>query len=408
MVNNKVKKQENFLTWLFFFTWGFIFLSRLAVTFLLPIIKPELSINNQEVGYISFVSAGCYAISGIIFGYVSDVTGLRKRWLVILTVIAGVATSCIALTSTFNQLLVCLAIVGIGIGPSMTLIMTILARESSEGKFGNNSGIVSSGVAVIALFIGPTLLTTIATKASWQIAFLATGIPLIIIGILIGKYVDEVKVETVISSEPESKTSLIELFKYRNIPLCILIAITGMAGYWTIMLFAPTYMVDIAKVSVQQMGWITSAMGFIFIFYAVMVPKLSDKYGRKSMLIIFYALCIVAPLCMFVFRGSMVSVAAYVLFGGIPGAMIPLFAVLIPMETVPDRLRGTAGSIILGCGEIFGGALYPILAGRIGDEKGLPFMMLIGAILFAVTIIISLSIIESNKLLLKVEKVQEL
>ena len=100
---------------------------------------------------------------------------------------------------------------------------------------------------------------------------------------------------------------------------------------------------------------------------------------------------------MFLFLGSKVSILTYVLFGDVPGAMSPLFMTLIPMETMPDRLRATANGLIMGFGEVIGGSIYPIIAGHIADAKGHPFMMLVAAIMLAVDIFLGFLLIETNK-----------
>ncbi len=61
--------------------FGFEFLDRLAMAFMLPIIQPELNITNAQIGVLGFVNTGFYALSAIIFGWVQDRVGGRKQWL---------------------------------------------------------------------------------------------------------------------------------------------------------------------------------------------------------------------------------------------------------------------------------------------------------------------------------------
>lgn len=395
-------RYEFTLVWLFGLNWGLVFLDRLAISFLLPIIKPEMGITNAQVGEIGFVTTGCFAASAIIFGVLSDRSGYRKRWLVPFVTVTAICSGLGAFTHTFNQLLLVRACVGIGEGPILPLMMSMLSHASSENKFGRNSAIVNCGVGLIAITLGPIIMTQLVVHTTWQRAFLISSLPTFVVAALIAKFAEEIRVQPDESAHRHAmeKTSLLELLSYRNIVMCCVICVGSMAGYWSLALFAPLYLINVARVSVQQMGYISAVMGILYIMYSFVVPTASDYFGRKRVLILFYILCTLSPLCMFLFVGSKVSILMYVLFGGVPGAMSPLFMTLIPMETLPDRLRATANGIIMGFGEVIGGSIFPVVAGRIADIKGYPFMMLVAAIMLAVDILLGFALIETNKNLL--------
>jgi fucose permease len=50
----------------------------------------------------------------------------------------------------------------------------------------------------------------------------------------------------------------------------------------------------------------------------------------------------------------------------------------------------------MGFGEVIGGALFPPYAGKIADHHGIPFMMLIAAIILAVNILLGFLLKETN------------
>lgn len=384
---------------IFFFTWGFVFLDRLAISFLLPVIQPALNITNTQVGILGFVTTAAYAISAIFFGAVSDKSGLRKRWLLIFTLITAIASGCCALATSYGSLLLLRLIVGIGEGPLFALMMSILVHSSGENKFGRNSGIVNVGVGLLAVTLGPILVTQIVAFATWQVTFLLASIPSFVMVAIIAKFIKEIHVKPASDIEnPElgKNTSFGKLLKYRNIPVCILISIFSMAGFWTLALYASLYLVNVAGLTVQQMGFAASAMGILYMVYSFLAPKLSDNLGRKPALIIFYFLCILAPLFMFLFPGTQFSVIAYIIFGGVPGAMTPIFAVCIPMETVEDSLRATAQGTVNGVGELIGGSCFPIAVGKVADLHGLAATMGLGAVFLGIDFILSFFVKESN------------
>ncbi|MGI5892635.1 MAG: MFS transporter [Bacillota bacterium] len=404
-IKNKThdRKYEFTIVLLFFLTWGFVFLDRLSISFLLPVIQPEMGITNMQVGILGFVTTAAYAISAIFFGAVSDKSGLRKRWLVLFVFITAASTGACALAQNYTHLLILRTIVGVGEGPLFALMMSILARNSGENAFGRNAGIVNVGVGLIAVTLGPIMVTQLVGHFTWNVTFLLTALPSVVIAFLLMIFVRELKV---LSGEDADNKDLQEvkakkggigaILSQRNILLCVIISFGSMAGYWALALYAPLYLTNIAGLSVQQMGFVTSAMGALYMLYSFLVPKLSDNFGRKPALIFFYALCILAPLIMALSPGTGASVWAYMLFGGVPGAMTPVFAVLMPMETVADNMRATAQGTVNGVGEFFGGSLMPIATGRLADLHGLPVTMAAGAGFFALCFIVSLFVKETN------------
>jgi MFS family permease len=401
------RKYELTVVILFFLTWGFVFLDRLSISFLLPVIQPELAISNMQVGILGFVTTGAYALSAIGFGALSDKSGYRKRWLVLFVFITAASTGLCALAQSYTHLLILRTIVGVGEGPLFALMMSILARNSGENAFGRNAGIVNVGVGLLAVTLGPIMVTQLVAHFTWQLTFLLTCLPSVVMGVLIVFMIKELKV---LSGDDADNQDLQELkakrggvaaiLAQKNILLCTIISFGSMAGFWALALYAPLYLTNVAGLSVQEMGFVTAVMGILYMVYSFLVPKLSDNFGRKPALIIFYILCILAPLIMWLSPGTGAAIWAYMLFGGTPGAMTPVFAVLMPMETVADNLRATAQGTVNGVGEFFGGSLMPIATGRLADLHGLPTTMAAGAGFFALCFIVSLFVKETNPYIL--------
>jgi ACS family hexuronate transporter-like MFS transporter len=107
---------------------------------------------------------------------------------------------------------------------------------------------------------------------------------------------------------------------------------------------------------------------------------------------------ILAPLGMYLFAQNIASVVLYVLFGGMVGSVAPLILAVIPTETLPAKFQTTAIAITMGCGDFIGGAVWPVIAGRIADLKGLPFMMLFATFMMIITVILCLFVIETHPL----------
>jgi MFS family permease len=380
---------------IFFITWGIVFMDRLAISFLAPIITPKLHMNNADIGWVGFATSFAFAISSIAFGFVSDRLGYRKR--LILPFLMGTAIFAAAgvMVQSFTQLLIIRALVGFCEGPVSPLIYSMLFSVNKE-SFGRNCGILNSSIGTIGTTIGPVFITQIAKVYSWQMTFLLSSIPTFIMFFVVFFFVEEIHVEKEVVQEGTRSAGFFDLFKYRNVILTLVMCILGLSGYWTMMLYAQVYLVNVSHFNLQASGWVTAAMGFLYVVYCILLPKLADNFGRKPVMFVGLALSIVAPLFMYLFPGGTLSVYTYIFFFGFTAAVVPIYMTMVPMESVPVTLIATVGALVQGTGDLIGGAIWPVIAGMIADSAGLPIMMLSAAVLLVVTALVTFALKETR------------
>ena len=116
-----------------------------------------------------------------------------------------------------------------------------------------------------------------------------------------------------------------------------------------------------------QMGSTMGLLGVSGLLSAIVVPSLSDKFGRKPILYIFVSLGIFYPLSVIFLHGSAIYLPALFITYFMMGC-IPIVAAVIPSESVPEQLRAKAMGLIMGVGEIVGGVLVPTVAGILSDS----------------------------------------
>jgi len=371
---------------------------------MLPLIQPELGITNTQIGVLGFINTGCYSVSAIVFGYIQDKWGTRKKWLVFWLVLTFFATVATTFVKNYEQLLVVRAFVGIVEGPLLGLFGAILIHVSPK-NFGRNYGITNSGVGLIAVILGPIAVTQIVQHLTWQYTYFLVAIPTILIAAAVQIFIKEFKLDP--EEAERQKQALKEaggalsLFKHRNIIVSMVFGVFMFGGYWTMMLYSSLYFTNIQGLTVQEMGVVTSLMGIFYVINNTLIPKLSDIFGRKPISIIWSAIIVLAPLTMALFPKTIIPIICYVLFGGGGSAMVPINSGVIPMETVVESLRTTANGVISGTGEFIGGSLFPILVGKIGDLTSLRGSIAVGAFQFAACAITALFLIESNKFVLE-------
>jgi MFS family permease len=143
------------------------------------------------------------------------------------------------------------------------------------------------------------------------------------------------------------------------------------------------------------MANLMSVLGLSAALGAFVVPALSDRFGRKPLMIGGSLLGVLVPIAALYYTGPLAILGALVFIGWLASGVFPLFMGTIPAESTSPRFVATAMGLIVGVGEITGGFGGPALAGWIADQTSLaaPFVMQAGCAVMGG--ILSLFLIES-------------
>ena len=82
-MKEKTVAYQNGITALFFLTWGFMFIDRLAISFIFPVIVPELELTNGQVGTVNMSFTIMWGVSAIVVCAIADKVGNLKMWLLV-------------------------------------------------------------------------------------------------------------------------------------------------------------------------------------------------------------------------------------------------------------------------------------------------------------------------------------
>jgi predicted MFS family arabinose efflux permease len=236
------------------------------------------------------------------------------------------------------------------------------------------------GSNLLGSFAAPLVLVAIATAWGWREAFFVAAIPGLVCALLIAVYVREParhevprSVETVPSQTPAAAGPMraIDMLRFRNMWICVLIScvmVAWMVLGWT---FLPLYYVNVREIAPGEMSWLMAMLGMSAAVCSFLVPGLSDRIGRRPVMIAFSAIGALVPLAAMHFGGSLVVLGALIFVGWSASGTFPLFMATIPSETIPARYIATSLGVVVGIGEITGGFLSPTVAGRAADLFGL-------------------------------------
>ena len=367
-------RYEKTLIGILFFTWGTVFLDRMSQLYLAPFIAPEFRLTHEQVGMLASVLAITWALSTFFFGALSDRYG--RRVILVPAVFAFSLLSWVSgLARSFEQLLVFRALMGLAEGPTWSIMTALIEESSPSSRRGRNVGLVVSAAALVGLAVAPVLSTQVAARWGWRWAFFVAGLPGMLLGILLWKYVKEPEREPASEKNSEAKNlaGYISLLRYRNIWLCCAAAAGFMSWLFLTNVFAPLYITEVAKQSATTGGFLLGASGLGSFFIGVAFPALSDRLGRKPILMLLALMSGAIPFALLVpSLYERVWLLAAILFLMNSGqALASLIMVLVPTESVPAHYAATSIGLATLVGEIFGATGAPILGGAFAEKYGL-------------------------------------
>jgi len=374
------RRYENTLVAILFFTWGTVFLDRMSQLYLAPYFAPEFHLSRQQIGTLASVLAIAWAVSTFFFGALSDRVG--RRPVLIPAVFVFSALSWVSgLAHSYHQLLFIRALMGIAEGPTWSIMTALIEESSSAKRRGRNIGLVVSAAALVGLAAAPILTTQVASHWGWRWAFFIAGIPGLLAGLLIWKFVREPSANGETTHRKPSLREYFSILRYRNIRLCCLGATGFMSWLFALNVFAPLYITEVAHEPATTAGFLLGASGLGSFFLGFLLPSLSDRLGRKPVLLLMAALSAVVPLAFLVpvLYVYPLLMAAIVFAANTGQGIASLVMVLIPTESVPPQFRATSVGLITFVGEIVGATGAPLLAGALAEKHGLGLTLWLAA-----------------------------
>ncbi len=379
-------KYETRLMWVLTITFGFLFLDRNAASFLMPFIANDLHFNNSQVGLVASALSFTWALAAFLGGTYSDRTGNRKALLLVTVVAFSLCSFASGLAVSFATLFLARLLMGLAEGPFLPIAQSLVAIESTAAKRGHNMGVMQNfGSNLLGSFVAPLALVAIATAYSWRWAFFLAGVPGLIMALLIARYVRQpVAAPARTAAQPTlpfaaKNMGYREMLQHRNMWLCMLMAIFMVA--WMVLgwAFLPLFYIKVRQISNGQMSVLMSVLGLSAAFFSFVVPSLSDRFGRRPVIVIFNCIGLLVPLAALHFHGSLLMLGLLIFIGWSASGTFPLFMGTVPSETIPARYVATSLGMTVGLGEILGGVGAPAFAGHAADHYGLQAPLLIMA-----------------------------
>jgi MFS transporter, ACS family, hexuronate transporter len=405
------KGYENWMVSVLCLAFGFVMFDRFAISNLQNYIMTDLNISYTQLGLATSVFALSWAIIGLFGSYIADTRVSRKKLLAIIVFCFSICSMLTGLATGFVMLLLVRLLMGAFEGPVMPVSQSFIIPQSSPHRRGMNMGLMQvSAVGLISTMLGPLVQVALAESIGWRTTFVLTIIPGIIISVLIWKIL--INPTTSLSADetgtkgkkPKAKINYGEVFKNRNVILSIVGTLFLLCWYVCTLTYTPGYLTTAKGLTNTEMSYVMSAFGVGAILWGVLIPHLSDKFGRKPLVMIAALMGICAPLGI-LYSPANVPLLMFIAFFGWGGTGVcALMQSTIPAESGDPRFVSTIiGSNQL-TGELIGATIGATLLGIVADKSGLGTVMIICAACMGVCFIVSLFYIESAPLVVAKRK----
>ncbi len=200
-------------------------------------------------------------------------------------------------------------------------------------------------------------------------------------GLLLWKFVQEPQSGNASAASHAPLSEYLLILRFRNMWLSCL----GSAGFmcWLFLLnvFAPLYITAVMHKSGTMAGFLLGAGGLGSFVLSFIFPALSDRIGRRPVLMMLAVMSAMVPLALQVRILYSVPwlLAGILLLCNAGQAIASLIIVLVPAETVPPQFRATAIGLSTLAGEVIGTTVAPTLGGALAEKIGLHVPLLMSA-----------------------------
>ncbi len=346
---------------------GIVGFDRQTVAYLSPFIAGDLGLNNTQFGWIAAALSAAIALSSFLGSQLADRSGRRKLVLVACTLAFSLFSGVSGLATSFIMLLAARFLLGATEGPIVPISQTLILQNSPLKWRGFNMGFMQMvGAFGIAGFIGPRVATQLGASHGWQTAMFLSIIPGLIVAALMVFLVKPDANAPVKQAEPKGSLigDFIVLLKIPNMRASL--AIAGLITAWLVLqsTFLTLFLTQVKGLTPVAAGGVISYGGFAGLAGGILFPTLSDRIGRKPVLLLGSLAATLGPIAMLLLPGDPLLLSIAMFLGWLPLGIAPLYCATVPSESVSPALVTTAVGLSMGFAELFGGVILPPIAGK--------------------------------------------
>ena len=362
----------------------FNYIDRYVIAAILPGIKKDLALTDQQLGWLSSSFVIVYMLTSPLFGRLGD-TRSRTGLIALGVAIWSLATGAAGLARSFGQLFATRAAVGVGEAAYGTISPAVIADYFAESVRGRVYAVFFCAIPVGSA-LGFVIGGTVAASYGWRVAFFVAGLPGLLLALLAllvddpprGAHDDVPGGHAPPKAAPGGTAAaylfLLRIADYRR---CVLGYAAYTFGLGGLAFWMPTFLQRVRGVPLddagQNFGAITVASGFIGTFAGGWLGDGLLRRGRKNAYLLISG--VTAALAVPFAIAGLMSPTPTVYYGSLFAAEVLLFASTSPINAVivnvvPIDMRATAVALSILAIHLLGDAISPTIIGATSDALG--------------------------------------
>lgn len=371
---------------------------RMTVSSAIGLISEDFGLGKGSSGIL--LSSFFYGF--ILFLFISGIISDKlsgKPVLILGLTLFSLATIFTGLAGSLTALIFYRVMTGIGEGIFWPAASLEVANVTSEKQRTTVMSLYWMGYP-IGGFFGTWLGAVLGPVYGWRVVFYVAGALGLVVAILYAVLVKNEPKSTRQKNNAAKVTEKVPLSLLFSTPSVVMMALYYfllLCGWWIVLLWAPTFLMNAKHMPISMAGTIASLLGLTGALGGFLLGRYCDKgnFARKRWILM--AITVLSGLLMasLVIDLPIYAVVVLVMLLGFIGYPITPLVLSFTAELVPVSIRGAAIGFVMNIGMIAGG-ISPVLAGYLAERYDMPPVWLFAAGLMAL----------SSLLLLRVHKVE--
>lgn len=374
---------------------------RMTVSSAIGLIATDFGLGKGQSGIL--MSSFFYGFIGFLFlsGIIADKLS-GKPVLILGLVMFSVATMLTGAAGSLTSLIFYRVMTGIGEGVFWPAASLEVANVTTEKQRTTVMSLYWMGYP-IGGFFGTWLGAVLGPEYGWRVVFYVAGG----LGLLVAvAYALLVKSEPkkVVTLAAKEKIPLKQLFRNQSVMLMAFYYFLLLSGWWIVLLWAPTFLMNVKQLSIGTAGTIASLLGLTGALGGFLLGRVCDggDFSRKRNILI--AITVASSLLMaaMVLQLPVFAVVILVLLLGLLGYPVTPLVLSFTAELVPAQLRGSAIGFVMNVGMTAGG-ISPVLAGYFADKYSMSAVWFVAACVMVVSSLLLLGVRKAPKPVKEIE-----
>lgn len=356
---------------------------------ILPDLKVDLGLSNTQVGALSTVRNIAGGLSNLPAGYTADRFSARRAQILgFAMAMVGVFAMSLGFASNYGMALASAALLSVAITFWHPAAISTLSRVFASRR---GFAIAMHGTGgSIGEAVGPVLVGLLLGLVTWRMVLQASVVPGVGCGLLVWLLLRPIPSgEGLAPSFLAYLRSMGKLLTTRRLLLIMLFAGGFAGGQSAVLTFLPVYLREDVGVSTWTLGLYLALANVGGIVSQPVMGYLSDRFGRKIVLVPSLTGLGVATLGLYLTPPGFLFALMVLLMGVF---LFPLMSILLAaaMDLVEGAVQATTISLVFGSAVVFSG-FTPAIAGVVADLYSVKAVFLLACGIILATALLALA-----------------